>query len=125
MAERGGMAPAHGRRVTGERGQAAVELLAGIPALLLAGLAGLQLLAAGYCVTLADGAAQAGAMAVAAGLPAEPAARAALPEWARERLDVTSAGGRVAVSLRPPSPLTAVAEALEVGSGAWVRPGGR
>ena len=56
----------------GERGQASIEVLAGIPALLLAGLIALQLLAAGYSLTLADGAAEAGAMAIAAGRPAGP-----------------------------------------------------
>ena len=54
-----------------ERGQASVELLAGIPALLLAGLLALQLLAVGYSVTLADGAAEAGALALAAYLLVE------------------------------------------------------
>src|SRR5436190_12328648 len=57
-------------RPRGECGQASVELLAGVPALLVAGLIALQLLAAGYSLTLADGAAEAGAMALAAGRPA-------------------------------------------------------
>jgi hypothetical protein len=106
----------------GERGQAAIELVAGLPALLLAGLVALQLLAAGYALTLADGAAEAGAMAIAAGLPAEPAARAAVPAWARDRLHVNSEGGAVDVRLLPPSPLPGLARELEVSSAAWVRP---
>ena len=68
-----------GRRVADQRGQASVELLAGIPALLLAGLVALQLLAVGYSLTLADGAAEAGALAVAADRPARAAVRDALP----------------------------------------------
>jgi hypothetical protein len=44
-----------------ERGQATVELVAALPALLLAALVALQLLVAGYSLTLADGAAEAGA----------------------------------------------------------------
>ena len=76
-----------------ERGQATVEVLAGIPALVLAGLAALQLLAAGYSLTLADGAAEAGAMALAAGAR-RPAVREALPGWARGRIDVDVDGGR-------------------------------
>jgi len=40
-----------------EAGQATVELVAALPALLLAGLLALQLLATGYALTLADGAA--------------------------------------------------------------------
>ena len=104
-----------------ERGQASVELLAAIPALLLAGLIALQLLATGYTLTLADGATEAGAMALAAGHPAAPAVREALPGWARDRVDVTLDGGQLTVRLRPPSPLAAVARRLEVGSSAWVR----
>jgi hypothetical protein len=41
--------------VAGQRGQATVELLAGLPALLLAALVALQLLATGYSLTIADG----------------------------------------------------------------------
>jgi hypothetical protein len=102
-------------------GQASVELLAGVPALLLAGLVALQLLATGYSLTLADGAAEAGAMALAAGQPATPAVREALPGWARGRTDVDVAGGRVTVRLAPPSPLDAVARRLEVRSSTWIR----
>ena len=105
----------------GERGQASIEVLAGIPALLLAGLIALQLLASGYSLTLADGAAEAGAMAIAAGRPATPAVRESLPGWARQRVDVEIDGGRLTVRLRPPSPLAAVARRLEVSSSAWVR----
>jgi hypothetical protein len=104
-----------------ERGQASVELLAGIPALLLAGLICLQLLAAGYSATLADGAAESGALALAAGRPAEPAIRAALPGWADGRVQTDVSGSRLEVSLRPPSPLAALGRALEVSSTAWVR----
>lgn len=104
-----------------ERGQASVELLASFPFLLLVGLAALQLLAAGYSLTLADGAAEAGALALAAGRPAEPAVRDALPGWAEDRIEVDRSGGRVTVRLRPPAAISAVARALEVRSSAWVR----
>ena len=76
---------------------------------LLAGLIALQLLAAGYSLTLADGAAEAGAMALAAGRPAAPAVREALPGWARDRVGIEVDGGRLTVRLRPPSPLAAIA----------------
>ncbi len=105
----------------GERGQASIEVLAGIPALVLAGLIALQLLAAGYSLTLADGAAEAGAMAIATGRRATPAVRDALPGWARRRVGVEVDGGRLIVRLRPPSPLRALARRLEVSSSAWVR----
>jgi hypothetical protein len=105
----------------GDRGQASVELLAGIPALLLAGLVALQLLAVGYSVTLADGAAEAGALALAADRPARAAVRDALPGWADRRVAIEVRGGRVAVELRPPSPVRGISERLAVGSAAWVR----
>jgi hypothetical protein len=95
--------------------------VAAVPALLLAGLIALQLLAAGYTLTLADGAAEAGAMALAAGRPAAPAVREALPGWARNRVDLGIEGGRLTVRVRPPSPLAAVARHLEVSSSTWVR----
>lgn len=104
-----------------ERAQASLEVVAGIPAIALAGLVALQLLATGYSLTLADGAAEAGAMALAAGRPATPAVRAAVPGWARDRIDVDVHGGRLTVRLRPPSPLGGLARRLEVSSSAWVR----
>jgi hypothetical protein len=105
----------------GERGQASVELVAGLPALLLAALVALQLLAAGLALTLVDGAAEAGAIALASGTRPDDAARDALPGWARERASVDVSGGRVTVRLRPPSPIAALAERLAVSSSAWVR----
>ncbi len=104
-----------------QRGQASVELVAAIPLLFGIAVACLQLLATGYSATLADGAAEAGALAIAADLPPEPAVESALPGWARERVELEREGGRVTVSLRPPSPLTALANALEVRSSAWVK----
>ncbi len=105
----------------GEEGQASLELIAGIPALLLAGLVALQLLATGYSLTLADGAAEAGAMALAAGKPPASAVREALPGWARRRSHVDVHGGRLTVRLEPPSPLATVSRRLEVSSSTWVR----
>jgi uncharacterized protein (UPF0333 family) len=108
--------------VSSQRGQASAELLAAVPALVLAGLIALQLLATAYTAHLADNAAEAGALASAAGRPAKPAAIASLPGWARSRIEVTAAGGTVSVALRPPTPIGVVAEALAVESSAWVRP---
>ena len=103
------------------RGQASVELIAGVPALLLAGVVALQLLAVGYSLTLADGAAEAGALAVAVGRPAAPAVEEALPGWAERRVDVQVDGGEVSVRLRPPAPLAGLSERLAVTSSSWVR----
>jgi Flp pilus assembly protein TadG len=104
-----------------EAGQATVELVAAVPALLLAALISLQLLAAGYALTLADGAAEAGALALAEGGSAAEAARQALPGWADDDISVSIADGAVSVRLRPPSPFGAIAERLAVTSTASAR----
>ena len=97
-----------------ERGQSAVELVAGLPALMVVALVLLQLLAVGWAATLAGGAAEAGALAVAAGRSAEPAARSALPDWSRGRVRVAERDGVVSVWVRPPSPVGALRDRLEV-----------
>jgi hypothetical protein len=104
------------------RGQASVELVAAMPVLLLAALVALQLLATGYAMTLADGAAEAGALALASGSSAARAARGALPGWARDDVAVTVRGGTVTVRVLPPSPLRSVADRLAVTSSAAARP---
>ena len=102
------------RRDLREGGQASVELLCALPLLLAVGLAGFQLLAVGYASVLAGGAAEAGALALAGGADPRASAREALPGWSRARASVEVDGGRVEVRLRPPSPLEALAEGLEV-----------
>jgi hypothetical protein len=104
-----------------ERGQATVELVAALPALLLAGLVALQLLAAGYALTLADGAAEAGALALASGGSAADAAKGALPGWAEDDISVSVEGDKVSVELRPPSPIPALADRLTITSSASAR----
>ncbi len=108
--------------MSSESGQSTVELVAGLPALLLAGLIALQLLVAGYALTLADGAAEAGALALASGEPAREAVRAALPGWAEDEIGLSVSGGRVTVRVRPPSPIPAIADRLIVSSSAFARP---
>jgi hypothetical protein len=98
----------------GARGQATVEAIALVPLLVAIGLGLLQLLAVGYASVLAGSAAEAGALAVAAGDDGRAGARQALPGWARAGARVDVDGGRVEVELRPPSPLSALAETLEV-----------
>jgi hypothetical protein len=104
------------------RGQASVELLAALPALALAAALSLQLLLVGYSLTIADGAAEAGALAGAAGRDASEAARESLPEWARGHSRVSAGDGRVRVEVRPPALFAAISEALTVSSEAWSRP---
>jgi len=96
-------------------------MVAAVPVIVLAGLISMQLLAAGYSLTLADGAAEAGAIAIASGRAAQPAVESALPGWARERIDVEVDGELLTVRLAPPSAIGAVARALEVSSTAWAR----
>jgi hypothetical protein len=108
-------------RPRGESGQATVELVAALPALLLAALVSLQLLAAGYALTLADGAAEAGALALAEGGSAADAAREALPGWADDNVSVAVEGEEVIVHLRPPSPFGTIADHLAVTSTASAR----
>ena len=107
-----------------ERGQASLEVLAGLPALLMAALIAFQLLVAGYSLTLADGAAEAGALAMVAGRDPAGAVHDALPGWARERVSIAEAAGRLTVALRMPSALELLGRSLEVSSSAWVRPPG-
>jgi pilus assembly protein CpaE len=97
-----------------ERGQATVETVALIPAMLVVGLAVLQLLAIGYASVLAGSAAEAGALALAARADARAGAKAALPGWSKARARVRVRGGEVEVRLRPPSALDALADKLEV-----------
>lgn len=105
-----------------EGGQATVELIAALPAILLAGLIAAQLLLAGYAMALADGAAEAGALALAAGRPPAGAARDALPDWAEEKAEVSVREGGVEVRLRPPSLLPAMADLLTTTGSAFARP---
>jgi hypothetical protein len=105
-----------------EIGQATVETLAAIPMLLLAGLVALQLLLTGYSLTLVDGAAEAGALALAYDRPAVTAVEASLPAWAADRADIEVRGGKVTVRLSPPSLLSLIAEQLAVTSSSYARP---
>jgi hypothetical protein len=97
-----------------ERGQASVELLGAVPAVLVLALVLFQLLAVGYAQVAAGGAAEAGALALAAGTDAEAGAREALPGWSRAGARIAVSGGTVRVTLRPLSPLRAVSRRLEV-----------
>lgn len=110
------------RLLSGSAGQATIELLAALPLLALAGAVALQLLLAGYALTLADGAAEAGALALAAGRPAREAVEGSLPEWAEGRSEIAVRGGEVRVRLRPPSPFAAIGDRLTVTSSSYARP---
>lgn len=105
----------------GARGQASVELLGALPALIVFGLFLFQALAVGYAAVLAGNAAEAGALSLADGGDAEHAARESLPDWSRAGMRVGVGAGSVEVSLRSPSPLERLGELLVVSSTAAVR----
>ncbi len=91
--------------------------------LLLAGLLCFQLLATGYTVTVVDGAAEAGAVALVRGLPVDDAVRRALPGWARSRVSISRAGETIRVRVRPPALFDSISERLAVSSSASARAG--
>jgi len=111
-----------GRREA-ERGQASVELLGALPALLLLAFVAFQLLAVGYSAVLAGTAAEAGALAIASGVDAREGVRESLPGWSRAGARVSVSGGTVSVRLRPPSPIGAVSRKFEVTGQAFVEVG--
>jgi len=110
------------RRLAGADGQASVELVGGLAALLLVGLVAFQLLAVGYAAVMADHAAESAALALANGHDPEAAARGAVPRWPGKGLRVARAGARMRVTLVPPSPLGFLRRRLAVTGEAAVRP---
>jgi hypothetical protein len=107
-------------RISSTRGQATVETIAMVPLLLLVGLGLMQLLAVGYASVLAGSAAEAGALALAAGTDARAAALRTLPDWSEADARIAVEGGRVEIRLRPPSVLHALGDRLEVEAAAEV-----
>ncbi len=97
-----------------ESGQASVELLGVLPLVVALALAVFQLLSVGYASVLAGNAAEAGALALAAGGDPRAGVREALPGWSRTDAEVQVRGGEVGVRLRPPALLRALGERLTV-----------
>ena len=93
--------------MSGERGQATVELAALLPLVAVIALAAYALLAGLSAGEQAGVAAEAGAIALLQDRDPAVAARAALPEAARRRAAVKVAGRRVTVAVRPRVPLVA------------------
>jgi hypothetical protein len=86
-----------------DRGQASVELLATLPAVLLVAAVVWELALVGHSAWLCANAARAGARAAVVGGDAETAARSALPQSLRRGLTVDEReGGAVRVRLRVP-----------------------
>lgn len=104
-----------------QSGQATIEFLGALPLMLVLGLALFQLLAVGYAVSLADGAAEAAAIALANGKDPVEAAREALPGWPKKSMQVKQKGERVELTLNPPSPIKQLSKRLSVSAEAVVK----
>ena len=89
-------------RPRGQEGQASVELIGTIPALVLLVAVAVQFALVGYSLWTAGTAARAGARAAFVGGDAEHASRASLPAALRKGARVRAAGG-VSVRVRAPS----------------------
>jgi hypothetical protein len=111
-------------RLRAERGQASVELLGALPVVLMVGVIVFQLLLVGYARVQAGSAAEAAALALAAGGDPGAAARESLPGWSRAHAQFERDGGTVQVSVRPPSLLAGLSRALEVEAEAAVEEAG-
>ena len=86
-----------------ESGQASIELVAALPAVLVIGAVAWQLALAGHAAWLTANAARAAARAEIVGRSARVAARSALPRSLERRLEVEHRrDGRVRVSVRVP-----------------------
>src|SRR3954463_14596926 len=85
-----------------ERGQASVEFVAAVPAVLLLGMVAWQLSLLGHAAWLSAHAAKAAARADAVGRSPKRAARSALPRSLRRGLVVERSGARVRVRVRVP-----------------------
>ena len=105
-----GTAGAH--RTESQRGQASVELLGVLPAVLLSALAAWQIVLAGHAARVA-------ARAEVVGRDPGAAARGALPAHLRRGLIVKTRGdGRIDVRVRVPIVLEGAASPLRVGASA-------
>ncbi len=111
------------RALARERGQAAVELVALLPLLGAVALGLLQGLAAGVAVELAGHAAHSGAVAIAEGGDGAVAARAAVPAWSHDGVEVSVRGTRVLVRLTPPALLPGLGARLAASATADAGPG--
>jgi hypothetical protein len=113
------------RSLRHQRGQASVELVATVPAVLLVGLIAWQLALAGHAAWLCANAARVGARAELVGRDAEEAARSALPRSLERGLRVDADGGRVRVRLRIPLVVRSWRSPLTVGASARLGEGRR
>jgi hypothetical protein len=108
--------------VSGERGQASIELIAVIPAVAVLLLLAVQIAVVGWALWSAEGAARAGARAAAVGGDATRAVRSGLPGSLRGGARVTEGDG-VRVELTAPAVAPGL-PALRVSAGGRLPGGG-
>ena len=107
------------QRTDTDRGQASVELLGVLPAVLLVVVAAWQLALAGHASWLAGNAARVGARAQVVGDDPTAAARSALPAHLRRGLRVTTSdAGQVTVRVRMPLVLRSWSAPVRIGASA-------
>lgn len=102
-------------------GQASVELLVGLPLLLLAAVVVVQLLMVGQGRLQADAAAEAAALALAVGGDPDVAARNALPVSVRNAVRVRTEDGVAEVQVPVLSPLALIGVRVRLTSVAFAR----
>lgn len=91
------------RRGATDEGQGAIELVGLVPLLLIVILFAWQAILTGASAYMASNSAQEGARAAAVGGDVSSAAKAAVPSWLADSIDVQELGGtRVKVSITPP-----------------------
>ena len=98
-----------------------MELIGAAALLTIVGLAAFQVLVTGHAVAVADGAAEAAALALANGEDPDEAVKAATPGWPRRAVRVKHDGGAVRVTLAPRTPLGILRGRVRVAAEAWVR----
>jgi pilus assembly protein CpaE len=117
------METAVAQRRDSQRGQASIELLGVLPAVLLAALAAWQFALAGHAAWLAGNAARVAARAEAVGRDPGRAARDALPAHLRRGSIVRRRGGeRIDVRVRVPLLLNGRAAPLRVRASGFLPP---
>jgi hypothetical protein len=113
----------HRQHPRAERGQAAVELVAALPALLVAGLLVWQIALSGYAAWALANAARVAARAALVDRDAGAAARSALPSWLERGLRVEKRDGALRVSARVPAVLPTLVSPLRISASAGIAGG--
>ena len=102
-------------------GQASLEFLATVPAMVLGAMIALQLAITGYALHLGGRGGRGGRPCSRRRNGPGGRRRRRAPRLGVGRMDVVVDGGRIEVAVRPPAPLPEISDALEVTAEAWAR----